>query len=321
MSHYDTLGIDRSASVDDIKKAYRKLAVKHHPDKPGGDAEKFKGINQAHEILSDPDKRARYDQFGTDDPNAGGGGAPDMTDIFNQMFGGGGMPQAQQRPGRRSDHQHIVELSFDEVFSGVTKTIRATITKPCFSCLQKCGQCGGAGFITGVQNMGFISQMFQRPCPGCQGAAQLPRGCAQCQFTKNVTNATTLNLHIQSGAADGMSHKFDGFGEQARSPNERSGDLIVVFRIKKHPKFERNGHDLRYKLTVSFEESVNGYEFVIPHFGGPMTINTHDLDNVIDPRKEYKVDGKGLTKEANMYINFDVQYPRVRFSASAATAE
>jgi DnaJ-class molecular chaperone len=125
-----------------------------------------------------------------------------------------------------------------------------------------------------------------------------------------VTNTASINLNIGPGVEDGVSQVIEGLGEQARSPNERPGNLIVIFRIKKHPKFERNGHDLRYKLTISFEESVNGYEFVVPHFLGPLPLKTHDLDAVIDPRKDYKIEGKGLTRASHMYINFDVQYPR-----------
>ena len=320
MSHYDTLGVERGASTEEIKKAYRKLAMKHHPDR-GGDPEKFKAINQAHETLSDQSKRTRYDQFGTDDPGAGGmPQGPDISQVFQNMFGGGGgAGPFGGAPGRRGDHKHIIELSLDEVFTGVTKTIKATVTKPCFSCLRKCGGCNGAGMISEVQNMGFISQMFQRPCGQCQGSGRLPQGCPQCQHQRSTTQTISINLNINPGIEDGMSQKIDGFGEQARTPNEQPGNLIVIFRIKKHPKFERNGHDLRYKLTVSFEESVNGFEFVVPHFAGPLTFMTHELDNVIDPRKDYRVTGKGLTTEANMYINFDIQYPRVRYSASPAS--
>ena len=325
MSHYETLGIERGASVDDIKKAYRKLAVKHHPDKPGGDAEKFKAINQAHETLSDPDKRARYDQFGTDDPQQMPPQGPDISQMFQNMFGGGSAgPFGHGQfsgggPGRRGDHKHVIELSLDEVFAGVTKTIKATVTKPCFACLRKCSVCNGAGMLSEVQNMGFISQMFQRPCHQCQGGGQLPQGCPQCRNQRQTTNTVSINLNIGAGVEDGVSQVIEGLGEQARSPNERPGNLIVIFRIKKHPKFERNGHDLRYKLTISFEESVNGYEFVVPHFTGPLTLKTHDLDTVIDPRKDYRLEGKGLTKEANLYINFDVQYPRVPHSTSPRT--
>ena len=321
MSHYETLGLERGASTDEIKKAYRKLAMRYHPDKQGGDPEKFKAINQAHETLSDPEKRARYDQFGTDDPQQQG---PDISQVFQNMFGGGGGGPfghgqfAGAGRGRRGDHKHVIELSLEEVFRGATKTLKITMTKPCFACMNKCQQCNGQGLISEVQNMGFISQMFQRPCPACQGAGQMARGCSQCHHQRQTTNQVSINLNLQPGLEDGVSQVIEGLGEQARSPNEQPGNLIVIFRIKKHPKFERNGHDLRYKLTISFEESVNGYEFTVPHFLEPFTVKTHELDNVIDPRKDYKISGKGLTKEASMYINFDVQYPRVRYSVTAA---
>jgi DnaJ-class molecular chaperone len=320
--HYETLGVERGASIDEIKKAYRKLAMKHHPDR-GGDAEKFKAINQAHEILSSPDKRAHYDQFGTDDPMQSGGPGPDMADIFSQMFAGG-MPHGMgPHPGRRQDHNHVIELTLDEVYHGTTKGIKVSVTKPCFSCLRKCQQCNGQGMITGVQNMGFISQMLQRPCHVCQTACQLPTGCPQCHHQRYTNQAVTLNLNIQKGVTDGTSRKIDGLGEQARNPNERSGDLIVIFRLKKHPKFERNGNDLRYKLTITLEEAINGYTFTVPHFEGPLTFNTHDFAPVIDPRVDYRVDGKGLTENSNMYLNFDIQYPRdpsLRFTLTPVSA-
>lgn len=322
MGHYETLGVERGASTDEIKRAYKKLAMKHHPDKPGGDPEKFKEINQAHETLSDPERRARYDQFGTDEPQQQMPQGPDISQMFQNMFGGGAAGPFGHGPGRgrRGDHKHIIELSLEEVFRGATKTLKITIVKPCFACQHKCQQCNGQGLISEVQNMGFISQMFQRPCPVCQGAGNTSKGCIQCHHQKQTTNQVSINLNLQPGVEDGVSQVIEGLGEQPRSPNEQPGNLIVIFRIKKHPKFERNGHDLRYKLTISFEESVNGYEFSVPHFLEPFTVKTHDLDQVIDPRKDYKIAGKGLTKDASMYINFDIQYPRVRYSATSTAS-
>jgi DnaJ-class molecular chaperone len=304
MDHYETLGIERGASIDEVKKAYKKLAMKYHPDRQGGDPEKFKAINQAHETLSDPEKRARYDQFGSDDP--GGGPGPDMSDLFSNMFGG-----FQRQPNnRRQNHNHVIELSLDEVYTGTTKSIKISTTRPCFACLKKCTQCNGAGFVTGVQNMGFISQMFQRPCPVCQCAGQIPTGCKECENKRHTSQSVTLNMNIPKGVADGSSRKIDGLGEQPRSPSEIPGDLVIIFRIKAHPKFERNGNDLRYKMTVTLEEAVNGYTFTVPHFGGPLTFTTHDFAPVVDPRRDYRVDGKGLTEDSNLYLNFDIQFPR-----------
>lgn len=304
MDHYETLGVPNNASTDDIKKAYRKLAMKHHPDKPGGDPELFKKINQAHETLSNPERRAHYDQFGSDEPNAGGGGPMNnMADIFAQMFGQG------QRKMKRQDHHHVIELSFDEVYHGVTKTIKITVNKPCFACLQTCAQCHGQGMVTAVQNMGFMSQMFQQPCPSCQASGSLPSGCSKCAQKKHTNQTINLNITIQSGIEDGSTRHIEDFGEQARTPNEKSGDLVIIFRIKKHPLFERNGTNLRYKELISLEDSIAGKTFTVPHFLGDFRISTHEFAPVIDPRKEYRVTGKGLTKDSDLYIHFDVQYP------------
>ena len=307
MDHYETLGVSRDASTDDIKKAYRKLAMKHHPDKPGGDPELFKKINQAHETLSNPERKAHYDHTGSDEPSGGG---PNMADIFAQMFGGhGGSPFGQVGRRKRQDSQHIIELSFDEVFHGTTKTVKITCQKPCFACLRTCVQCHGQGMVTAVQNMGFMSQMFQQPCPACHAAGHIPSGCEKCAHKKHTTQVVNLNINIQAGIEDGSMRRIDDLGEQARSPNEKSGDLIVIFRIKKHPLFERNGNDLRFTQVISLEDSISGTTFTVPHFSGDVVVKTHDFGPVIDPRRDYKIDGKGLTRNAHLYIHFDVQYP------------
>jgi DnaJ-class molecular chaperone len=305
MDYYETLGVDRSASVDEIKKAYRKLAMRHHPDKPGGDAEMFKNINQAHEVLSDPDRRARYDQFGTDEGQGHAGPGPDISQIFEQMFAGRGGPSG----GR--DHQHVVSLSLEEVYTGVTKTMKITVNRPCFSCLVKCSPCNGSGATQSMNHMfGPFGQMFSSPCQACRGAGKVPKGCSACGGQKSVTNTVTVNINVGKGIEDGTMQKIDGLGEQARTPNERPGDLIIIFRIKSHPLFERHGNNLRYKQTITLKESIEGFGFTIPFFDGPFSFHTHDLASVIDPRRDYEIKGKGLKADANMYLNFDVQYPR-----------
>lgn len=312
MGHYETLGVPQSASVDEIKKAYRALARINHPDK-GGDAEEFKKINQAHEILSDPDARARYDQFGEDGPPQGGPG-PDMSHIFEQMFGGGG----GRRPGgARNDHQHVIDLTLEEVYTGVTKNMKITTVRPCFECLVACGSCGGTGMLNHMQNMGIMAGIFQSPCQHCQGVGRVPKGCQKCGGKRRVQETVAIGITVPPGVPDGHGQRISGLGDQPRLPNERAGDLIVIFRIKRHPVFERHGDNLKYKLTISFEESVNGHEFTVPHFGGPFSFNTIDLGAAIDPRRDYPINGRGLTADGTLYIQFDIQYPRdpnVRFN-------
>jgi DnaJ-class molecular chaperone len=300
MNYYEVLGVERDANTDEIKRAYKRLAMKYHPDKRSGDAEKFKEINQAHEILTDPDRRSHYDQFGTDEQQ---GGMPDMSHVFEQMF-------SMVNPGR-TDHQHVVQLTLDEVYTGVTKNIKVTTSRPCFNCLIKCPQCNGHGATREMNHVfGMIGQMFSRPCQNCRGACLVPRGCTQCQGTKTVTQTVSMTITIGKGIEDGTAQKIQGMGEQGRTPKERSGDLIIIFRIKPHPLFERHGNNLRYKQTITFKESIEGYEFSVPHFGGLFSFNTRDLGTAIDPRRDYEVKGKGLTPDSNMYLNFDVQYPR-----------
>jgi DnaJ-class molecular chaperone len=301
MDYYEVLGVDRNASTDEIKRAYRKLAMKYHPDKPSGDTEKFKQINQAHEVLTDPDRRERYNQLGTDDPQ--GGGMPDMSQMFEQMF--------SMVNNGRTDHQHVIQLTLDEVYTGVTKNIKITTSKPCFNCLIKCPQCNGQGVTREMNHvLGMIGQMFSRPCHVCHGACQVPRGCTQCDGNRIITQTVSISINIGKGVQDGTVQKIPGMGGQARTPKERSGDLMIIFRIKPHPFFERHGNNLRYKQTITFKESVEGYEFSVPHFGGVFSFNTRDLGTAIDPRRDYEVKGKGLTSDSSMYLNFDIQYPR-----------
>jgi DnaJ-class molecular chaperone len=119
-----------------------------------------------------------------------------------------------------------------------------------------------------------------------------------------------INLHVEKGIHSGTQHRLQGLGEQARSNRERTGDLIITFNVKPHPKFERRGDDLRYVMTVTFQESVEGIDVIVPHFGGPVQFNTLKEFGVLDPRKDYVIHGKGLTEQARLLVNFDVQYPR-----------
>jgi len=305
MSYYETLGVERGASADQIKKAYRNLARVNHPDK-GGDAEKFKAIGQAYEVLSDPDRRARYDQFGTDVPEQQQGPqGPDISNIFQQMFGGMGGPQQQQN----MDRHHTIDLTLEQVYTGVDKTIKVPVTKHCQSCAATCHRCQGRGMMV-QEMMGMMGQMFARPCDQCQTAGVVRKGCPGCNHKKTHVDTLMINLHIEKGIHTGTQHRLQGLGEQARSNRERTGDLIITFNVKPHPKFERRGEDLRYVMTITFQESVEGLEVTVPHFGGPVQFNTRKEFGIIDPRKDYVIQGKGLSEKSNLLINFDVQYPK-----------
>lgn len=285
---YDVLGVTKDASVDDIKKAYRKLAMKNHPDK-GGDPEVFKNVQSAYDVLSDPEKRASYDRFG---PN----GPPPQPDPFAHVFG-------QSVRVRRADCTHSVRVSMAEAFSGTTKNLRATVSKTCFACQRQCGRCGGSGAIK--ISMGPMTLM--QPCDGCGGVGvSTGSGCPECNGGTKP-HPFELALKVAAGTSDGDHIRVEGLGEQPKRPTEVPGDLVIVIQVDPHPEFSRRGNDLIWTPKVSFQDSVSGVVLKCPHFAGAFDVNTRDL-GVIDPRKEYAFPGKGF-RGANMLAVFDIEYP------------
>jgi len=221
---YEVLGIGKDASKEDIKRAYKTQAIKHHPDK-NGDPEKFKEISNAYQILSDDEKRAQYDRFGdagldqmnggsggfeTVDPRhifeqffgggMGGGHAGFHFDIFQDMFGGGG-PQRNSRI-KRNDHMHTIRINLAEAYHGAQKNIRISLQKTCFKCKDTCNACQGKGMITDMRRMGFITQMMQRPCDVCRGAGMIIKGkegCNECGGKGNYQTEEKVDIQIPRG--------------------------------------------------------------------------------------------------------------------------
>lgn len=305
---YEVLGVSKEASTDEIKKAYKKLAMKHHPDR-GGDPEKFKEISNAYEILSDPDKRRHFDQFGNTDGLHGGppfpGNYSDAFDIFSQMFRGHG---GHQGPLRRGDHHHEILISFEDSYKGVSKNLHVTLQRVCFKCLKQCKTCGGIGKIQQHIQMGpFVQNMIQ-PCGVCRGNGQTSTGCDECGFTKFKLEKMGLLVNIDPGIMDGHQIIKKGLGEQVqKQTGEEPGDLIITVRVKQDPNFMRQGNDIVWLVKLSFESSVTGAHITCPHFDGPLEINTSQW-GVLDPRKDYIVEGKGF-RGGNLRILFDIKYP------------
>jgi DnaJ-class molecular chaperone len=305
MDPYSILGLDRTASPEDIKKAYRKLAVKHHPDK-GGDQEKFKEISAAYEILSDEQKKANYDQFGNaEGPHMGGGQMPDMSDFFKNMFG-----QVQTSgPKKCNDIQHVITITLDDAFKGVTKKLKINLDHPCYSCQQKCQHCQGQGF--NVIQMGPFG--MQKQCPMCDAIGVMSKGCPACNFKQVIDQSDIIQFTISKGVQTGEHILVSGKGEQPRKQGDIPGNLIVVINVKHHQFFQREGNHLIFTTKISFDDSVHGATITIPHFGGEMNIDTAYF-GIIDPRLRYEIRGKGMTPDTHMYIIFDVQYPSRRAS-------
>lgn len=304
MSPYEALGVAPDASEADIKKAYRRLAMQHHPDK-GGDPEQFKKIQGAYDLLSDPQKRQNFDQFGNPDGPQMGGGGGFPADIFAQMFGGAfGGPKG---PKRRANVDHELRISLEEAYTGLKKNLRITITKTCLLCVKKCNQCHGKG-VTHVQ-MGPMA--FQQTCPHCAGSGGGSRGCESCNFKGKKTEPLNLEMRLKQGVDDGHTVIAHGLGEQPQTLDEEPGDLIFHIKIPIHPVFIRQGLDLVYSTNITFEDSVNGTIIQIPHFDGPITIDTSDW-GVLDPREDYVIPNKGMIYEGErgrLRVQFNVVYP------------
>lgn len=307
---YEVLGVPQNATTDDIKKAYRKLAREHHPDK-GGDPEKFKKVQEAYEILSDPEKRQNFDRFGTPDAPPQG---PNPNDIFAQMFGGAfGGPRG---PARRADHHHELKITLEDAYRGLARTFKVTLTKPCFACRKQCPHCHGRG--THMVQMGPMS--FSQPCQPCGGQGGGSSGCQECNFKSKKHEPLNLELKIPAGVEDGETLVAGGMGEQPQKPDENPGDLIFHIKIQDHPELMRQGKDLVWSTRISFEDSVNGKVLRVPHFDGPIEINTSDW-GVLDPREDYIIPKKGFVPGGKLRVSFNVVYPnsKTKFTLSKLT--
>ena len=288
-NYYDILGVDKKATPEEIKAAYRKLAMKYHPDRNQGDeaaAEKFKEVNEAHETLSDQQKRAAYD-YELEHPGMGGfggggfggfggGGFEDISDIFSSIFGGGfgggGARTAQSQVGE--DIQREMTLSFMDAAKGCKKSISYTRNEPCASCqgtgakggtaFSTCGRCGGKGVIQQVQNTMFGRTIRQSACPDCSGTGRIIKEkCPDCKGKGAQRKETTVSFDIPAGVDTNSYIRKRGYGQAA--PNGGTpGDLIVVFRVEPHKIFARERFDLKIDLPISYKTAVLGGTVKVP---------------------------------------------------------
>jgi len=287
-NYYDILGVKKDATADEIKKAFRRLARKHHPD-AGGSEDKFKELNEAYEVLSDTEKRAQYDQYGqyfggNVPPGAGGPGAGpggqvysnvdlgDLGDLFGSVFSGGGFGGAGGRSSARRgrDLQYDITLGFEEALEGVSTKVDVQRSETCGTCKGSgakpgtapttCPTCSGSGHVS--QGQGMFG--FSRPCPRCGGSGKIVENpCASCRGTGRVVKAKPITVNIPPGVTDGGKLRFKGKGEPGDSGGP-AGDLYVVTHIRKHPFYTRDGADVTMELPVSVTEAALGTEVTIP---------------------------------------------------------
>lgn len=330
--YYEVLGVPKNASEDDIKKAYRKLAMKFHPDRNQGDGakqaeEKFKEAKEAYEMLSDAQKRAAYDQYGHAgvDPNMGrgpgaegfGGFAEAFGDIFGDIFGGGGRRGGGQQVYRGSDLSYAMEITLEEAAAGKDSQIRIPSWDTCDTCHgtgakpgtspKTCGTCNGAGAVH--MRQGFFS--IQQTCPHCQGQGKvIPDPCSACNGAGKIKRQKTLEVKIPAGINEGMRIRSAGNGEPG-SNGGPPGDLYIEIRIKKHDIFERDGDDLHCSVPVGMTTAALGGAIEVPTLGSKAEIN---LPEGTQHGKTFRLRGKGVkglrsSYPGDLYIHIAVETP------------
>ena len=340
--YYEVLGVSKGASDDEIKKAYRKLAKKYHPDMNPGDKEaeaKFKEVNEAYSILSDKEKRARYDQFGHAgvDPNYGAGGPGggfggfdmgdiDLGDIFGSFFGGGfggfgGSGQRRNGPQKGESLRANLTITFEEAAFGCEKEINLNRTEECDAChgsgcepgttAETCPDCRGTGVVRVQQRTGGFAFSSTAPCSRCRGTGKIIHSpCKSCGGSGSVKKSKRITVTIPAGIDDGQAISLRGQGNAGKNGGP-AGDLIVGVRVKPHPQFRRDGTTVLYEQPVSFSQAAMGAELEIPTIDGKVK---YTLPAGTQPGTTFRLRGKGIPElrgrgRGDQYVTVRVQVP------------
>ena len=348
--YYQILGVTKTASEEEIKKAYRKLAHQYHPDKPGGDEKRFKEINEAYQILSDRAKRAQYDRFGTAEPQFGGGwggaqpnwgdfgfdvdpsafggmGAGDFGDIFETIFEGFGMRPQRKTYERGSDLELHEEITLEEAFRGVTKRLRVPTLVKCDAChgkgaeagsgFEKCATCDGKGEVR-EQRRTFFGNLSQvKTCATCHGTGDVPKkACSKCKGSGRVESIREFSVELLPGIEDNQLIKVKGMGEAGERGTE-AGDLYVRVRVKPHDRFIRHGSDLVTTKELDIVGLLLGKKIEVPTIsGGKIAIEIPAHFNL---KEHLRVPGEGMPRfgssshfggRGDLLVNFIVKAPK-----------
>ena len=338
--YYEVLGVDKSVSDDDLKKAYRKAAKKYHPDLNPGNKEaekKFKEVNEAYEVLSDGEKRARYDQFGHAgvDPSFGAGGGAysggftgdlgDLGDLFNSFFGGGfgsGRRADPNAPRRGNDTAATVNLSFEEAAKGCKKTVKVTKIENCTECggsgaekgssPKTCPVCHGSGQIASTQRTPFGVMQTQKVCDHCHGSGKIiDKPCHTCAGKGRIRHTIDQTVEVPAGIDDGQVINLRGGGD-AGVNGGRPGDLRINVNVRPHPIFEREGYDVYCEIPITFAQAALGDEITVPTLDGKVKFTIHEGTQ---PGDEFKLRGKGIQRlrysgKGDQYVKIAVEVPK-----------
>lgn len=344
--YYKTLGVEKNASADEIKKAFRKLAHQHHPDKQGGDETKFKEINEAYQVLSDADKRQKYDQFGADFEQQGGfgggmgwedfmraargqggggfnanfgGGGFDFSDIFGDVFGGGG---GRSRQHRGNDVQVDIEITFREAVFGIDKEIRLMKNNACDVCngtgaesgskIKTCDTCKGQGQVRQVQRTILGSMQTVVNCATCQGQGKIPEKlCKHCNGRGVKRSESVYTIKIPAGIDNGGAIRVSGRGESS-GPDGQSGDLYVVVHVRPEKGFERREYDIYTSARINFAQAALGDQIDIETLDGKKKLV---IPEGTQSYQEFRLKGLGVphlnsTRRGDQFVNVIVDVPR-----------
>ncbi|KAK4628936.1 Mitochondrial protein import protein mas5 [Fulvia fulva] len=336
---YDILGVSPDASESQLKTAYRKGALKHHPDKNAHDpaaAEKFKEISHAYETLSDPQKRQLYDQYGEEGLEQGGAGGAGMNaeDLFAQFFGGGGggfggmfgggMGGRDPGPKKARTIHHVHKVSLEDIYRGKVSKLALQKSVICSKCegrggkegaVKTCAGCNGQGMKTMMRQMGPMIQRFQTVCPDCNGEGESIREkdkCKQCNGKKTVIERKVLHVHVDRGVQTGTKIDFRGEGDQM--PGVQPGDVQFEIEQKPHPRFQRKGDDLFYHAEIDLLTALAGGAIFIEHLDERWLTVEIIPGEVISPGQIKVIRGQGMPSYrhhdfGNLYVQFEVKFP------------
>lgn len=317
---YQVLGIDKNASENDIKKAYRKLAIKHHPDK-GGDQEVFKELCRAYEVLSDPEKRRTYDQFGEE--GLDNAGASDPSDIFDLFFRGG-RPKRSNGKRKGEDIDSPIKVTLEQVYNGASRRMAISKDVICDACeghggpkeaIETCSSCNGTSVRVHIRQIGPVIQQTQAPCHSCRNGKVIAEQnkCKKCGGIGTCKERKLLEVYIEKGVPDG--HVIVFTGEADEKPDTIPGDIRFTVHVMEHNVFARQHDNLLLHKTITLYEALTGYQFIVQHLDGRKLLIKSGPNETTEPGSVKAIASEGLPvyknpfEKGHLLIEFTVKMP------------